>query len=155
MRLQITKLQEQVSTNENKIVTHDHKFIDIGERLKSHQADLTVLARNVGNLEASKLDVKKGEIKHKSLVEEISKMKEEIALSENHLVTIESFVDKYLPIRVQSQISELLGEIMEKGGEMHTKLLTFEKAKFDDLYEEILADDGIPNLMGRIDEIMV
>ena len=114
-----------------------------------------MLGRNVGNLEATKLDVKKADSKHKTLVAEVEDMKKEIALSENHLITIESFVDKYLPIRVQSQLSELLGKIIEKDSEMHIRLLNFEKIKFDELYDEILADDGIPNLMGRIDEIMV
>ena len=38
---------------------------------------------------------------------------------------------------------------------MHEKLLIVEKTKFEELYEEILADDGIPNIMGRIDDIMM
>ena len=33
---------------------------------------------------------------------------------------------------------------------MHKKLLEYEKNRFDELYEEILADDGIPNVMGKI-----
>ena len=44
---------------------------------------------------------------------------------------------------------------MVKGNEMHDKLLIVEKTKFEELYEEILADDGIPNIMGRIDDIMM
>ena len=100
VRKNITKLSEQVSVVENKIVAHDHKFLDIGERLKSNQKDLNMLGRNVGNLEATKLDIKKADQKHKGVTEDVAEMKKEIAISENHLITIESFVDKYLPIRV-------------------------------------------------------
>ena len=82
-------------------------------------------------------------------------MEEEISISENHLITIESFVDKYLPIRVQTHISEVLNSVFEKGTEMHTKLQTIDKQKLDELYDEILSDDGVPNLMGKIDDIMV
>ena len=46
------------------------------------------------------MDKKKAEKKHNQLLEELGEMKKEIALSENHLITIESFVDKYLPLRV-------------------------------------------------------
>ena len=81
-------------------------------------------------------------------------MKKEIALSENHLITIESFVDKYLPLRVQSQISELLGSIFDKASPTYKSLIVYEKARFEELYDEILADDGIPNIMGKIHEIM-
>ena len=100
VRKHITKLTEQVQTNENKIIAHDHKFIDTFERLKSHQKELSMLGRNVGNLEATKLDIKKADLNHKTLSNDVSEMKKEIAISENHLITIESFVDKYLPIRV-------------------------------------------------------
>ena len=37
---------------------------------------------------------------------------------------------------------------------MHKKLLAYEKSRFEELYDEILADDGIPNIMGKIHEIM-
>ena len=109
----------------------------------------------MGNLEATKLDNKKFEDRHKSTELCVEEMKKEIAISENHLNMIENFVDKYLPIRVQSHISEILGNILEKGTDLHNKLESVEKKKFEELYDEILADDGIPNLMGRIDDIMV
>ena len=37
---------------------------------------------------------------------------------------------------------------------MHIKLLAYEKSRFEELYDEILADDGIPNIMGKITDIM-
>ena len=37
---------------------------------------------------------------------------------------------------------------------MHNKLLAYEKSRFEELYDEILADDGIPNIMGKITDIM-
>ena len=78
-----------------------------------------MISRNVGSLENTKLDIKRGEKLHQENSAEISEMKKEIAISENHLITIESYVDKYLPIRVQSHFSEVLGSIFEKGSEMH------------------------------------
>ena len=49
----------------------------------------------------------------------------------------------------------MMGQIFEKGTELNIKLVEAEKQKFEELYDEILADDGIPNIMGRIDEIMI
>ena len=123
-------------------------------RLKANQSDLSILQRNVGNLENTKFDKKKAEKKHKELLEELGEMKKEIALSENHLITIESFVDKYLPLRVQSQMSELLGSVFDKASPTYKSLLAYEKTRFEELYDEILADDGIPNIMGKIQEMM-
>ena len=113
-----------------------------------------MLARNVGSLEATKLDAKKFTDKHKVTENLVDDMKKEMAISENHLNMIENFIDKYLPIRVQSHLSEVIGNIFDKGTDFHIKLEAVEKRKFEELYEVILADDGIPNLMGRIDHIM-
>lgn len=131
-------------------MSFENKFAIMKSRLENHSNDLLILKKNVGSLEDTKVDVKKADQKHKKLLEELDEMKKEIALSENHLITVESFVDKYLPLRVQAQISELIGAIVEKKSEMHKKLLEYEKNRFDELYEEILADDGIPNVMGKI-----
>ena len=114
-----------------------------------------MLGRNVGSLEATKLDTKKFSDKHKQTEGKVEEMSKEIAISENHLNMIENFIDKYLPIRVQSHFSEMLGNLYEPGTDMHIRLEAIEKKKFEELYDEILADDGIPNLMGRIDDIMI
>ena len=122
--------------------------------IKRHSDELMMLGRNVGELEATKLDAKKYGDKHKLTENLVDDMKKELAINENHLNMIENFIDKYLPIRVQSHLSEILGNLYEKGTDQHIKLEEVEKRKFEDLYEVILADDGIPNLMGRIDNIM-
>ena len=136
------------------MTAHEQKFIDMNARLKTNADELLMLARNVGSLEATKLDAKKFSDKHKVTENLVDDMKKELAINENHLNMIENFIDKYLPIRVQSHMSEIMGNLYEKGTDEHIKLEEVERRKFEELYEVILTDDGIPNLMGRIDNIM-
>ena len=44
----------------------------------------------------------------------LNRLYTEISLKENHIVTIENFVEKYLPIRVMAQINETLSFIWKE-----------------------------------------
>jgi hypothetical protein len=57
---------------------------------------------------------------------------------------VENFVEKYIPIRIQSTISETLTYILPYS--QRTKLIEFDKKKFQELHQIILEDDGIPRL---------
>lgn len=52
------------------------------------------------------------EKKYTEILESFSKVNRLLDVKDNQIQTIENFIEKYVPIRVQSQISELLGEIM-------------------------------------------
>ena len=41
-------------------------------------------------------------------------MKEVAENHENHYAMLENFVEKYIPIRIQSQMSETFGEVFDK-----------------------------------------
>jgi len=45
----------------------------------------------------------------------MEKVRNEIMVGENHVATIENFVDKFLPVKILSQISELLGNVFGTG----------------------------------------
>jgi len=52
-------------------------------------------------------------------------------LKENHIVTIENFIEKYLPVRILSQISEVLKSIFRKDDiDILNRLNVFEKDKY-------------------------
>ena len=62
----------------------------------------------------------------------------------NHFAMVENFVEKYIPIRIQSTISETLTYILPYKN--RAKLVEFDKKKFQELHQIILEDDGIPRL---------
>jgi len=64
---------------------------------------------------------------------------------------VENFVEKYIPVRIQSQISETLQTVLPYK-EIET-LLKYEKDKFKDLHQTILDDDGIPDLFKSLRQI--
>ena len=69
----------------------------------------------------------------------------------NKIKTMEHFIDKYIPIRVQQLISETISAIAS-----HTqaqRMQNFEMEKFKRLNEDLLKDETKPeliDLMGRI-----
>lgn len=62
----------------------------------------------------------------------------------NHFAMVENFVEKYIPIRIQSTISEVLSLVLPYNEKK--KLGDFEKKRFMELHQVILEDDGIPKL---------
>lgn len=58
----------------------------------------------------------------KQLSKGIETIKDEIDLSENQLSTMESFIDRYLPVQIQSHLSEILGAVFTKGGPERERL---------------------------------
>ena len=51
---------------------------------------------------------------------------------------MEQFIDRYIPIRIQSQISETLGAVLTR--QLLTKLEHYEQAKYKELNEAVLND---------------
>ncbi len=69
----------------------------------------------------------------------------------NHFAMVENFVEKYIPIRIQSTISEALNHILpykDRG-----RYAEFDKKKFAELHQTILEDDGIPRLAEQLKQI--
>lgn len=96
----------------------------------------------------------------RSVVEEVISQlwatlhKNQIELDEktNQFNTVENFVEKYIPIRIQSQISETLNSVLPRS--YLNKLDNYEMEKFNELNMKILEDDGSANLAGIMREIM-
>lgn len=82
----------------------------------------------------------------------IHKTQVELDEKTNQFNTVENFVEKYIPIRIQSQISETLGSFLPRS--QLNKLENFEMEKFNELNLKILEDDGSSNLAGIMREIM-
>lgn len=63
----------------------------------------------------------------------------------NHTLTIENFMEKYLPIKVQTQISETFKAIPDKKIRKYLEL--YESVKFEELHSAILDDTGNPEIL--------
>ena len=75
---------------------------------------------------------------------EMGKINQELDEKTNQFNTVENFVEKYIPLRIQSQISETLGAVLQSS--LLNKLENYEMEKFAQLNQIILQDDGNGNL---------
>ena len=62
----------------------------------------------------------------------------------NEFMRLENFIEKYIPLRMQNQISETLDFILQQKDK--NKLREFEEKKFLQLREVIIEDKGMPDL---------
>jgi len=71
---------------------------------------------------------------------------------ENQICTIENFIDKYQPIRIQSQFSELLNQVFDESP-FAKVLQATEKRMFESLHQALLVDNGVADLLGQMIKI--
>ena len=57
------------------------------------------------------------------------KLYTEISLKENHIVTIENFIEKYLPVRILSQISEIFKTVIPQP-DLLARITLYEREKY-------------------------
>ena len=77
-----------------------------------------------------------------------------ISMKENDISTIENFIEKYLPIRVLAQLSDILTAVYRNSESSEMKrLIKYERKKINHFNEIILNDNGVPNIMKIISEV--
>ena len=70
-----------------------------------------------------------------------------MAENRSHLYTIENFIEKYLPIRVLAQMSEIFREMFPKQDSREAgRLQKYEEQTYYKYNQAILDDDGEPDL---------
>lgn len=84
---------------------------------------------------------------------EIEVIKEIQENHENHFAMVENFVEKFIPVRIQSQISETLNEALKGNDAVLDRLYTYEKGRLLEMHQVILDDDGAPNLINQLRDI--
>ena len=72
---------------------------------------------------------------------------DQIDVQKNKLMTMEHFIDKYIPIRIQQQIGETLNTVGTRT--ILQKLENFEMEKYKNLNEVVLDDEKHPELLER------
>jgi len=83
-------------------------------------------------------------------VDSIRSMKFKIENFELQLRTDENYLEKYLPLYTQAQISETLHNCLSTNN--RRKLVFYEEKKFREMNNDILHDDGNPNIQRRVDK---
>jgi len=86
-------------------------------------------------------------------IDSIKSLKTKVETVEIRSRTIENYLEKYLPIFTQSQISESLHHCLPSTNKR--KLSVYEEKRFKDMNNEILHDDGNPDLQKRIQSMYV
>jgi hypothetical protein len=61
----------------------------------------------------------------------------------------DNYIEKYLPFKIQSTISESLFSFLEKDCEDYKKFKAFEYIAYKRIHKFVLQDEGIPNLKKR------
>ena len=96
----IQTLQKDVSDHASLLSEHSTILTVTAQKTEVIQKEVQAMYRELSLMENSKVD---RQLMHSSIADINQKLKEittAVALKENHLVTIENFIEKYLPIKM-------------------------------------------------------
>ena len=108
----------------------------------------------MGNLENSKLDRQTATNQYKDLMNSYNHLYTQISLKENQIITIENFVEKYLPMKILNQMQQIINHVWDKEGcEERVKMEQYETLQKKEFIQVILCDEGIPDLAKALKEL--
>lgn len=112
--------------------------------------------RELGLMENTKVDRATVSTQLAEMNHRLKDIHTQVSMKENHIVTIENFIEKYLPVRVLSQVSEVFNSVLthQDGRDSADlrRLANYEKLKYSQYNQVILNDNGIPDIMRVIAE---
>jgi len=133
------ELRSSTSSHDHLLQSHTNHINDIISKLAQFEKEVADCNSSIENF-AKYIDAIKG-LKTKAETVEIKSR------------TIENYLEKYLPIFTQSQISESLHHCLPSTNKR--KLLTYEEKKFREMNNDVLIDDGNPDLQKRIESMYI
>jgi len=105
--------------------------------IENFKTQLTSLKLNQGKILRDIEILKQEKADHKQIFDETKKIKETLQVHtktledhHNHSLTIENFMEKYIPITIQTQISDTLKSIIDKKMKKHLENYEVSKVKF-------------------------
>lgn len=112
--------------------THSSQVIELYSRMKTSEDQILTLEKETRRLEADKTDrtlfyKTKKKLDLKDLEQDIKLFK-----NTNHCITLDNYLEKYLPIRTQGLINETLRSIL--GGKERRRLELYDNEKNSLLY---------------------
>lgn len=144
-------MKKTVSSHEGEISQHnlnfslnENKFSLLFSQFEKIMVDCESLRNNKVEKDAYVEDVK-------SICSSIRDAELKIDENYNHLLTVENYVEKYSPMRTQTQISEVLRACLGKANVR--RLICFEKEKYEELHNVILKDEGNADVQRQIKSI--
>ena len=120
-----------------------NKMID--DRTKEQGELITQLRIKVGNLIETKQDKSNFQEQKMQIQNDFDQIHKDQDIQLNKIKSMEHFIDKYIPIRVQQLIGETLTAVATQG--QLTKLQNFEMEKYKKLNEDVLDDETHPELI--------
>ena len=151
IRNKLNSVEIKTIQNEQKIAVLQNQEKMNVQQIENHDGRIELQLQSINDLKMEKLNSKVFEGERDRLDKIIDDLTLQAENHGNHFAMVENFVEKYIPVRIQSQISETLQQVLPYK-EAQT-LAAFEKLRFNEMHTIILEDDGEPHLWEKIKEI--
>jgi NCAIR mutase (PurE)-related protein len=126
--------------------------LNVKEALVKEDARFENLQRIIISLQDNKVESDKYRKDQTGLNEQISAITKQIEKIVNEQKTMENWIEKYEPLKVQHQITETLGSCLSRKAKQ--KLGEYDLSACDAYREKILSDHGNPSIKQKILDLL-
>lgn len=107
----LSRMQQTVEVHTSQLARLETLNSVANSRMDSVLNDAQKLGRDIAAVELRKCDRQEQRVQYAEMKTTCNKLLNEMCLKENHIATIENFVEKYLPLRVMSQLHDTLSYV--------------------------------------------
>ena len=141
------KLENLIEKNKIHIETTDSEVSECKTRITTSEQNVLALQQHVERILSTKAD--KLEFLKTKKAQSLDSIRMDLQLTkqENHIKTLDNYLHKYMPIRMQNQMNETFSSFLIGTEKRRFTIYTAEKSYY--LYKNLLKDKG----RGKIAEI--
>ena len=83
--------------------------------------------------------------KYETIEDGIETLDRSMSIYDNRIISLENFIDKYVPIQIQSMITDSIKPLVQSETQSK-RYMKFVEKQMNKLHEKILSDDGVWNM---------
>ena len=129
-----------MGTAEGQIKQINKKIDTIFDKLEQHR-------KEIEDLHLRKVEIKNDKANRKQLKKQMQLIESDHGVLNNQQTSLESYVEKYMPLKLQHQMAETVMEVLDKKAKLKFYELNCNMAEA--LREEIIKDSGHPKLKAK------
>ena len=130
----------RIATLEGQIIAHSN-------RMDKHYAQLQNHDKRLEDLKETKVNIKDDRLHRQELKKRMKEINQEHGVLTDQQLSLESYVEKYLPLRLQHQMAESVMDCFNKKDRL--KFKEYNDTMAEALRDEIIKDCGHPKLKDK------
>lgn len=118
------------------------KFDETNSCVLKLEKHISGVKESITKFNDEKVDKQYMDTKYEVVEDGIESLDRSMGIYDNRIISLENFIDKYVPIQIQSMITDSIKPLIQSETQSK-RYMKFVEKQMNKLHEKILSDDGV------------